>query len=162
MFDATRLESLPPILEKDSEVKESRSNSTEVPEAMGILVQGPFEVPQVGPGVIVDKQTAESVLQGANVYAPGVLNCMSMQVGGEVTIVSELGEVIASGKALMSENEVLKFRKGLAVEVNLRRFNGPHILSSPSTLKVCCIHSLWLLWLLCAFLTQSPVKQSWT
>ena len=98
-----------------------------IPEALGIRIDGASEVPITGQDVVVDKHTAESVLQGANVYAPGILNCGSMQIGDEVTIVSELGEVIASGRTLMNTNEVLTFRKGLAVQVDRRRFAGPHI-----------------------------------
>jgi predicted RNA-binding protein (TIGR00451 family) len=102
-----------------------------IPEALGIRVEGPFEVPLTGRTIVVDKHTAESSLQGANVYAPGILNCGSMRPGDAVTIVSELNEVIASGIATMSANDVLTFRKGLAVQVEQCRFNGPHIRELP-------------------------------
>ena len=105
--------------------------NTLIPEALGIRIDGQYEVPGTGQDVVVDKQTAESVLQGANVYAPGIMNCMSMEIGDQVTIVSELGEIIASGKALMNANEVLTFRKGLAVQINQRRFGSPHIRELP-------------------------------
>lgn len=104
---------------------------TRIPEAVGMTVQGPFGIPNAGREVVVDKHTAESVLQGANVYAPGILNCTSMHVGDEVVISSELGDVIAAGKALMSENDVLVFRKGLAVQIDRTRFAGPHIRDLP-------------------------------
>jgi predicted RNA-binding protein (TIGR00451 family) len=101
--------------------------NSKVAEALGIHVNGPFEVPTAGQRVVVDKHTAESSLQGANVYAPGILECGSMRSGDDVTIVSEFGEVIAAGRALMSANEVLTFRKGLAVQTDKTRFVGPHI-----------------------------------
>jgi len=107
------------------------SQNLVIPEALGIHVEGPFEVLVTGRKIVVDKHTAESSLQGANVYAPGILNCGSMCVGDEVTIVSELNEVIASGRAMMSANDVLTFRKGLAVQVNHCRYNGPHIRELP-------------------------------
>ena len=102
-----------------------------IPEALGFRVHGPFEVPTTGQEVVVNKHTAESVLQGADVYAPGILNCRSMRMGDEVTVISELGEVIASGWAKMSANDVLTFRKGLAVQVEKHRYAGPRIRELP-------------------------------
>jgi 16S rRNA (cytosine967-C5)-methyltransferase len=102
-----------------------------IPEALGISVEGPFDIPSTSQRLIVDKQTAESTLQGANVYAPGIIGCGSIHPGDEVTIVSELGEIIATGTALMGANDVLTFRKGLAVRVDHRRFIGPRIRELP-------------------------------
>jgi len=102
-----------------------------IPEALCIHVEGPFDVPLTGKIVVVDKHTAESSLQGADIYAPGILNCGSLRAGDEVTVVSELNEIIASGRAMMSANDVLTFRHGLAVEVDHCRFSGPHIRELP-------------------------------
>jgi 16S rRNA (cytosine967-C5)-methyltransferase len=102
-----------------------------ISEALGIQVDGPFEIPLAKQRIIVDKQTAESVLQGADAYAPGILGCGSLRVGDEVTIVSEIGEPIASGIAVMSANDVLTFKKGLAVRVDQRRYVGPKIRELP-------------------------------
>lgn len=102
-----------------------------IPEALAIRFEGPYDVPVTELKVVVDKHTAESTLQGANVYAPGILACGSMHIGDRVTIISKLGEVIGSGTALMSANEVLTFRKGLAIRVDHRRFNGPQIRELP-------------------------------
>jgi 16S rRNA (cytosine967-C5)-methyltransferase len=98
-----------------------------IDEALGIIVDGPFDVQRTERHIIVDKRTAESVLQGANVYAPGIINAGSMQFGDNVTILSELGEVIATGKAEMSTTEVLRYKKGLAVSISSRKFLGPQI-----------------------------------
>jgi predicted RNA-binding protein (TIGR00451 family) len=102
-----------------------------IPEALGIEVEGPFDISSAGKSIIVDKMTAESTLQGANVYAPGVLNCGSVRVGDHVTVLSELEEPVASGQALMSANEILTFRKGLAIRVTSRRFKAPQIREMP-------------------------------
>ena len=102
-----------------------------IPEALALHLEGPFEVPMRGQEIIVDKKTAESAMQGANVYAPGIMNCGSMHVGDEITIVSELGDVIASGRAVMSTNDILTFRKGLAVQIEHRRFEGPSVRELP-------------------------------
>ena len=93
-----------------------------VPEAIGVNVKGPFKITAAEESVVVDKKTAESVLQGANVYAPGIVKCESLRFGDEVTILSELGELIAVGKAEMSATEVLTLKKGLAISVSKRRF----------------------------------------
>jgi 16S rRNA (cytosine967-C5)-methyltransferase len=101
-------------------------NST-VNEALGIIVEGPLDIARTEQNVMVDKKTAESVLQGANVYAPGIVNIGSMRFGDEVTIISELGEVIATGKAEMNATDLLTFRKGLAISVTNRRFRSPQV-----------------------------------
>jgi 16S rRNA (cytosine967-C5)-methyltransferase len=102
-----------------------------VPEALGIQVEGPFEIPSADRSVVVDKHTAESVLQGANVYAPGILNCEGLRVGEDVAVLSELGDELATGKANMGANDILTFRKGLAVQVKHRRFEAPQVRDLP-------------------------------
>jgi predicted RNA-binding protein (TIGR00451 family) len=98
-----------------------------IPEALSMHLEGPFEIPSVDKRIVVDKHAAESSLQGANIYAPGILNCGSMHIGDQVAIMDELDEIIATGKAMMSADEVLTFRKGLAVRVDHPRFAGPNI-----------------------------------
>ncbi|MGD0422105.1 MAG: PUA domain-containing protein [Candidatus Bathyarchaeia archaeon] len=98
-----------------------------IPEAIGIGVKGPFEIAPTEYRITVDKKTAESVLQGANVYAPGIVNCESMHMGDLVTIISEIGEIVAVGEARMNATDVLTFKKGLAVSVTRRRFHSPQI-----------------------------------
>jgi predicted RNA-binding protein (TIGR00451 family) len=96
-------------------------------EALAIRVEGPFDIPSASKRIVVDKLTAESVLQGANVYAPGILNCEELRVGEEIAVVSQLGDHVATGIAIMSANDVLTFRKGLAVQVTQRRFKAPQL-----------------------------------
>ncbi len=102
-----------------------------IPEALGIHVEGPFDIPIFNREIAVDKQTAESVLQGADVYAPGIVDVGSMRVGDDVTVVSEHGDAVASGHALMSANDVLTFRKGLAIQVDHHRYHGPRVRELP-------------------------------
>ncbi len=102
-----------------------------IPEALGLHVEGPFNISPLNRKIVVDKHTAESVLQGANVYAPGILDCGSLKAGDNVAIVSELGDIVASGTALMSANDILTFRKGLAVQVSQRRFKAPQVRELP-------------------------------
>jgi len=102
-----------------------------LPEALGIHVDGPFEISSTKLRIVVDKFTAESVLQGANVYAPGVKNCPSIHSGDRVTVVSELGDILANGTAEMNTTDILTFRKGLAVKIENRRYNSPQIRELP-------------------------------
>jgi 16S rRNA (cytosine967-C5)-methyltransferase len=73
-----------------------------IPEALYIPVEGPFEIPVFSKYVVVDKFTGESVLQGAHVYAPGIINCKGIKTGDKVTIVDELKQEVGSGIARMN------------------------------------------------------------
>jgi 16S rRNA (cytosine967-C5)-methyltransferase len=96
-----------------------------IPEALYIPVEGPFEIPIFDKHVVVDKFTAESVLQGAHVYAPGIINCKGIKIGDKVTIVDELNQEVGSGIARMNETQILQFRKGLAIEVLYSKYKIP-------------------------------------
>ncbi len=102
-----------------------------IPEALGIRVEGPFDISPAGKEIVVDKHAAEAILQGANVYAPGITNCESIHCGDDVTVVSVFGDVLATGKSRMSSDEILRFRKGLAVSVTNRRYRAPQIRELP-------------------------------
>jgi len=102
-----------------------------LPEALGIAVEGPFEISPAERQIVVDKHTAESVLQGANVYAPGIVDCEAVRFGDLVTVTSEMGDVLGAGTAVMSCNDILTFRKGLAVKVENRRYKSPQIRDLP-------------------------------
>ena len=102
-----------------------------LPEALGIEVDGPFEISPTDLRAVVDKHTAESVLQGANVYAPGVKKCSSIHTGDRVTVVSEMGDILANGTATMNTTDILTFKKGLAVRIENRRYTSPQIRDLP-------------------------------
>ena len=96
-----------------------------IPEALWVPIEGPFEVPNSPKKVMVEKFTAESVLQGANVYAPGIVRCRKLRIGDRVNIVDDEGEVLASGIARMNETQILTFRKGLAIEATESTYRVP-------------------------------------
>jgi 16S rRNA (cytosine967-C5)-methyltransferase len=102
-----------------------------VPEALGVQVEGPFYIPTSAQRVVVDKHTAESVLQGANVYAPGIIECGSLRVGDRVSVLSEMNDLLGTGDAVMNTNDILTFRKGLAVRVQERRYRSPQVRELP-------------------------------
>jgi len=96
-----------------------------IPEALSVPIQGPNEVPACPKKVMVDKFTAESVLQGANVYAPGIARCTRLRIDDSVNVIDDEGEVLASGIARMNETQILTFRKGLAIEVRESKYRVP-------------------------------------
>lgn len=98
-----------------------------VPDALYVQVDGPFNIPLYEKRVVVDKATAESVLQGAHVYAPGVKSCKKLKVGDLVTVTDELGQPVGSGRAAMSESQILTVRRGLAVWVTDHVYRAPSL-----------------------------------
>ncbi len=86
-----------------------------IPEALYTEVKGPYDIQIYDKRVIVDKLAAESILQGAHVYAPGIISCKKLRAGEFVTVVDEFGQPVGSGKAEMSETQILTYRKGLAI-----------------------------------------------
>jgi len=98
-----------------------------IEEAAYLAVEGPFEIPIYRQKIVVDKFTAESVLQGAHVYAPGIVKCQKIRLGQKVTVVDDQGQPVASGITRMNENEILKYRHGLAVEVASSGYKVPSL-----------------------------------
>ena len=96
-----------------------------IPEALWVPIHGPFEIPVHPKKVMVEKFTAESVLQGANAYAPGIVRCGKLRLGDTVNIIDDEGEVLASGVARMNETQILTFRKGLAVQITESKYKVP-------------------------------------
>ena len=98
-----------------------------IEEAVYLDVEGPFEIPIYKQKIVVDKFTAESVLQGAHVYAPGIVKCQKIRRDQKVTVVDDQGEPVASGITRMNETEILKYRHGLAVEVTFSGYKVPSL-----------------------------------
>ncbi len=94
-------------------------------EALWFPVEGPYRVPLVEKRVVVDKRTAESVLLGAHVYAPGVVSAEGVRRGDEVNVVTEHGVVVAYGIAVVDWEEAKRKRRGLFVRVEASRYRAP-------------------------------------
>ena len=77
--------------------------------------------------VLVDKNTAEAVMRGADVFAPGIIRCHKMKTGEKVCILGPNDERVAYGTALMSQNEVLSLRRGLAIRIERTRYRIPSL-----------------------------------
>ncbi|WP_456367470.1 PUA domain-containing protein [Thermococcus sp.] len=78
--------------------------------------------------VVANKFAAESVYQGAMLYAPGVLNAdRKIRPGDEVEIRDPKGFLVGIGTAKMSGEEMIRKMRGLAVEVTLPKFKLPSL-----------------------------------
>ncbi len=98
-----------------------------VQEAAFIPVREHSVLPQ-GVSVQADRFAAESVLQGAHLYAQGVRQCHGLRPGSNATITDESGNVAGVGVARQSETSVLTYRQGVAVEVRENRFSLPSLM----------------------------------
>ncbi len=97
----------------------------EMPEVVCAKIEGPFEVEMHDKIVVADKYAAESVMLGANLYAPGVVNAKNVRKGDKVTIVVEKTyEAVAEGIAMMNGEE-MKGGRGLAVMVEKSLYKAP-------------------------------------
>lgn len=80
------------------------------------------------PRVIVNKFAAESVYQGANLYAPGILKAdKSIKEGDEVQIRDPRGLLVGMGIAAMDYKDMTVKNRGLAVEVTKPKFSLPSL-----------------------------------
>ncbi len=97
-------------------------------EALWLPVEGPRRLEDTGCQVVVDKRTAESVMMGANVYAPGVLRVEDcVRAGAEVLVVSENGVAVANGVVAQGFYESLRVRRGLVVRVTRPLYSVPSL-----------------------------------
>lgn len=97
-------------------------------EAVYFKVKGPFKIPIAKKRVVVDKKTSESVLMGANVYTPGIINPGKILKGDDVNIVSVTKEVIGYGVSKIDWNEIKE--KKLAIETKISKYKAPKIRES--------------------------------
>jgi NOL1/NOP2/sun family putative RNA methylase len=89
----------------------------ELEEVVYLPVNGPFTVPEYKKKVVVNKFTAESLIQGADLFAPGVIRTDKIHIGNNVTITAKSGEILASGIAQMTAKDMLELKRGLAVKI---------------------------------------------
>jgi 16S rRNA (cytosine967-C5)-methyltransferase len=97
-----------------------------IEEAIYTFVEGPYHLDKKPEKyVVVDKYTAESVLLGANVYAPGVLKVHG-SVGDEVAIMDNKGAIFGYGRLV---NNPLKTgeKTGLTVVTERSLFKTPKL-----------------------------------
>ncbi len=95
---------------------------SELEEVIFLPVKGPFAIPEYDKKIVADKFAAESLLQGADLFAPGVKRAKKVQVGDKVTIIDKTNAIIASGIAQMKTREMLERKHGLAVKITDSRY----------------------------------------
>lgn len=96
-------------------------------EAIYIEVEGPNRLPYAEKAVVADKYAAESVMQGAHLYAPGVKRAQGVRRGDSVLVVDKDGRPVAYGVAEMGEDELRHGRVGVAVRVLVPLYSVPSI-----------------------------------
>ena len=109
-----------------------RENS--IRDVLYFEIDGPNPLPTTEHSIEVDKNTAESVLLGANVYAPGVTACQGLRLGSKVTVTDKHGEAVGVGISKMNERQILGVRKGIAVEITTPKYVVPNMRQSPEFL----------------------------
>jgi 16S rRNA C967 or C1407 C5-methylase (RsmB/RsmF family) len=78
-----------------------------------------------GVPVGADQFAAEAVMQGAHLYAPGVRNCKGLRAGMKATVEDREGNVVGSGIARQGETTILRYHRGIAVEILNSKFRLP-------------------------------------
>ena len=68
--------------------------------------------------VVIEEEPAEFAAKGNNVFAKFVVDCdPAIRPGDDVLVVDSKGELAAVGRALMNREEMLAFKRGVAVRV---------------------------------------------
>ncbi|MFH1328095.1 MAG: PUA domain-containing protein [Candidatus Bathyarchaeota archaeon] len=115
------------------ELREKGVNANRHPNLREIIflpVEGPLPIPNLSSKVVVYKQTAEAVLLGAHVYAPGIKKCTGLRKDTEVLITDIYDQAVGAGITRMTETEILTQRSGLAIEVTHPKYLAPSIRES--------------------------------
>jgi len=106
-----------------------------VDEAIGIpVVEGPGLSP-VNKEVVAEKEAAEAVMIGSNLYAPGVHKCGGVRRGDFVSVVDVFDQVVGEGLAIQGEREILSRRRGLSVDVVNSRYRTAKFLEMPELIE---------------------------
>lgn len=104
----------------------------EVPEAIWAPVKGPFKVPTANKVVVAEKFAAESVMMGANLYAPGILKVpQHIKPGDEVNVTAPNGEVVAYGIVETDPETAIRLRRGAVVKVLRSVWEAPKVRELP-------------------------------
>ena len=102
-----------------------------IPEAFSMEVEGPFDLPSTSKSIVADRLAAESVIQGVDLFAPGVVKCQGVTRNDVLTVVNDQEYPVAVGVAQMSEKEILTLRSGVAVKTLVSRYRVPSLRDLP-------------------------------
>jgi len=102
-----------------------------VEEAVYFDIEGPFNVPILDKKIVVDKEGAESIMIGANLYAPGIVRYDEFSKGEEVTVIAPNGEPVAVVETTVSSEKLKNMDKGLVGINILSKYRAPPIRDLP-------------------------------
>ena len=98
-----------------------------VDEAILLEVKGPFPIRGLGKKIVADKFACESVMQGSDLYSPGVIRLEKIKKNDLVVIEDKTGLRVAEGIARMSSKEIMERVKGVAVEITNSIYKVPNL-----------------------------------
>lgn len=90
-------------------------------------VKGPYKIAKLEKFVIAEKEAAEAVYMGANLYGPGVISAKGVLEGDYVNVTNPRGYVVAEGLAMMDGDEMVARKRGLAVKVTRSIYKVPSV-----------------------------------
>ncbi|MHA2357737.1 MAG: PUA domain-containing protein [Candidatus Heimdallarchaeaceae archaeon] len=96
--------------------------------------KGPFVIDssREAKEIVVDEKAAEMIYQGADVFVPGVKRANKVKTGDLVDVVNQQGLHVSKAQALMSHNEILTKKKGIAA----KNIHSPYVVPSIDQLKI--------------------------
>ncbi len=81
--------------------------------------------------IVVDRYAAESIMMGANVYAPGVIDAEGFGRGDTVSVIDPWGRVVAHAEAVVGAHEARRLTRGLVAYTSRPLYKAPAIRDLP-------------------------------
>jgi len=106
-----------------------------VEEAISIPVEEGAELSPGNKKIVAEKEAAEAVMIGSNLYAPGVHKCGGVRRGDFVSVVDVFDQIVGEGLAIQGEREILSRRRGLTVDVVNSRYRTAKFLEMPELIE---------------------------
>ncbi len=100
-----------------------------IKEALYFELKGPNKIPLLDKRIYVDRFAAESIMIGADLYAPGVRMYDDFDKGEEITVIAPNNKPIAVVKTTISSDKLKYMRKGLVGKNILSVYKAPPIRS---------------------------------
>jgi len=103
-----------------------------IEEAIYMNIEAGEELPRPDKFIVADRWAAENVLQGANLYIPGVLKYPpDLEKGDIIGVTDDDGLLVGVGVAEVSAIELRRKRKGVAVRMTHPVFKAPSTAELP-------------------------------
>jgi len=102
-----------------------------VDEALYIVLEGPFRIEALQKKIVVNRHAAESILMGANTYAPGVVSYDPFRRGDTVTIMAPNMRPVAIGITVIDSGQLKKMKHGLVARTIKSVYSAPPIREMP-------------------------------